>query len=90
MAKICSIYNFRPSSYLVQKLIKFAIMRHMERLRQEIEDYIFENGKEYDRLLMSQSFYNKLEKEVEERDSKIDLPNLEVKEGVNYDFKLLP
>lgn len=65
-------------------------MRHMERLRQEIEDYIFENGKEYDRLLMSQSFYNKLEKEVEERDSKIDLPNLEVKEGVNYDFKLLP
>lgn len=65
-------------------------MRHMERLRKEIEDYIFENGKEYDRLLMSQSFYDKLEKEVKERNSKIDLPNLEVKEGVNYDFKLLP
>ena len=65
-------------------------MRHMERLRKEIEDYIFENGKEYDRLLMSQSFYDKLEKEVKKRDSKIDLPNLEVKEGVNYDFKLLP
>lgn len=65
-------------------------MRHMERVRQEIEDYIFENGREYDRLLMSKSFYDKLEKEVEERNSKIDLPNLEIKEGVDYDFRLLP
>ena len=39
---------------------------------------------------MSKSFYEELEEEVEERDSKIDLPNLEVKEGVDYDFKLLP
>lgn len=65
-------------------------MRRMERVRKEIEDYIFENGKEYDRLLMSKAFYNELKKEVEERDSKIDLPNLEVKENVDYDFRLLP
>lgn len=65
-------------------------MRYMERVRQEIEDYIFENGREYDRLLMSKQFYKKLEKEVEERNSKIDLPNLEIKEGVDYDFRLLP
>lgn len=65
-------------------------MRYMERVRQEIEDYIFENGREYDRLLMSKQFYEKLEKEVKERNSKIDLPNLEIKEGVDYDFRLLP
>lgn len=65
-------------------------MEHMERVRKAIEDYIIENGREYDRLLMSQSFYNKLKDEVEEHDSRIDLPNLEVKETADYDFKLLP
>ncbi|MBN2732716.1 MAG: hypothetical protein JXR26_09825 [Balneolaceae bacterium] len=65
-------------------------MRYMERVRQEIEDYIFENGREYDRLLMSKQFYEKLEKEVKERNSKIDLPNLEIKKDVDYDFRLLP
>lgn len=62
----------------------------MDRVRKEIEDYIFENGKEYDRLLMSKSFYNKLKEEAEENDFDVDLPNLEIKEHTNYDFKLLP
>ena len=65
-------------------------MKRMERVREAIESYIFENGKEYDRLLMSKSFHKNLKEEVEEHNSKIDLPNLEVKEDVNYDFKLLP
>lgn len=65
-------------------------MRKMERVRKEIEDYIFEKGKEYDRVLMSKPFYNALKKEVEERASKIDLPNLEVKDNVDYNFRLLP
>ena len=65
-------------------------MEHMDRVRKEIEQYIFENGREYNRLLMSKSFHQKLKKEAEELDSKIDLPNLEIKENVDYDFKLLP
>lgn len=65
-------------------------MEYMDRVRQEIEDYIFENGKEYNRLLMSKSFYEKLKKEADENDFDVDLPNLEIKEHTNYDFKLLP
>lgn len=65
-------------------------MDHMERVRKAIEDYIIENGREYDRLLMSRSFHQALREEVEARDSKLDLPGLEIKENVSYDFKLLP
>lgn len=65
-------------------------MELMDRLREKIEEYIFENGREYQRLLMSKEFHTKLQKEAEEHDSKVDLPNLEIKENVSYDFKLLP
>lgn len=65
-------------------------MEHMNRLRKEIEEYIFENGREYQRLLLSKSFYKKLQQEAEEHNSQVDLPNIEIKENVNYDFKLLP
>jgi hypothetical protein len=65
-------------------------MQHMDRVRKEIEEYIFENGQEYRRLLMSKSFYKKLKKEAEENNFDVDLPNLEIKENTNYDFKLLP
>lgn len=65
-------------------------MEKMDRLRDAITDYIYEEGQEYQRLLVSRTFYNALEKEVEEHDTKIDLPRLEIKDNVNYDFKLLP
>lgn len=65
-------------------------MEHMDRVRKEIEDYIFENGREYSRLLMSKTFYEKLKKEADENNFDVDLPNLEIKENTNYDFKLLP
>lgn len=62
----------------------------MQRVTDEIKDYIMETGQEYQRLLMSKSFHQTLLKEAEEHDSKVDLPRLEVKENVGYDFKLLP
>ncbi|MEL7834585.1 hypothetical protein [Fodinibius sp. Rm-B-1B1-1] len=65
-------------------------MELMDRLRDAITDYIQENGVEYRRLLVSRTFYTKLEKEAEEHDVPIDLPNLEIKDNVDYDFKLLP
>lgn len=65
-------------------------MQYMDRVRKEIEDYIFENGQEYRRLLMSKSFHDKLKQEAEENDYKVELPNLEIKENADYDFRLLP
>lgn len=65
-------------------------MENMTRLTDAIKDYIIENGQEYQRLLLSKSFYKTLKQEAEEHDSKVDLPRLEIKENVNYDFKLLP
>lgn len=65
-------------------------MERMDRLRDAITDYIYEEGHEYNRLLISKSFYEALKKEAEENDTPIDLPNIEIKENVNYDFKLLP
>lgn len=62
----------------------------MDRLRDAITNYIYEEGKEYQRLLVSRTYYNALEKEAEENDVPIDLPNLEIKDNVDYDFKLLP
>ena len=65
-------------------------MEKMDRLRNEITDYIHDNGVEYQRLLISKEYHQALQKEAEEHDTKVDLPRLEVKEGVDYDFKLLP
>jgi len=62
----------------------------MDRLRDKITDYIYDNGIEYQRLLISKEFHQTLLKEAEEHDTKVDLPRLEVKENVDYDFKLLP
>lgn len=65
-------------------------MEKMDRLRDAITDYIYEEGTEYHRLLVSRTYYNALEKEAEENDVPIDLPNLEIKDNVDYDFKILP
>lgn len=65
-------------------------MEYMDRLRDAITDYIYDEGQEYERLLVSKTFYTKLEKEAEEYDTQIDLPRLEIKDNVDYDFKLLP
>lgn len=65
-------------------------MEKMDRLRDAITDYIYEEGKEYQRLLISRTYYTALKKEAEEHDVPIDLPNMEIKDNVDYDFKLLP
>jgi len=65
-------------------------MEKMDRLRDAITDYIYEEGQEYNRLLISRTYYTALKKEVEEYDTQIDLPRMEVKDNVGYDFKLLP
>ncbi len=65
-------------------------MEKMDRVINAITDYISDNGQEYNRLLISRTFYNELKKEAKEHDSKVDLPRLEVKDNVGYDFKLLP
>jgi len=65
-------------------------MEKMDRLRDKITDYIYDNGIEYQRLLVSKEFHQALLKEAEEHDTIVDLPRLEVKESVDYDFKLLP
>lgn len=70
--------------------ILLVAMEKMDRLRDAITDYINENGVEYQRLLLSRTFYTKLKKEADEHDVPIDLPNMEIKDKVDYDFKLLP
>lgn len=62
----------------------------LDRLREAIGDYIRKNGREYDRLLVSVAFHNRLKKEAGEHDIPLDFPNMEVKEQADYDFKLLP
>ncbi|MDX1638660.1 MAG: hypothetical protein R3281_11870 [Balneolaceae bacterium] len=63
-------------------------MSAINRIREEIKNYIMKNGQEYERLLMSRSYYEKLKKETSE--AAVDFPRLELKEDVDYDFKLLP
>lgn len=65
-------------------------MEKMDRLRDAITDYIHQEGREYQRLLVSKEFHEALQKEAEENDTIVDLPRLEVKDNVDYDFKLLP
>lgn len=65
-------------------------MEKMDRLRDAITDYIYDEGREYQRLLISRTYYSAMKKEAEENDVPIDLPNMEIKDNVDYDFKLLP
>ncbi|WP_138429757.1 hypothetical protein [Fodinibius saliphilus] len=65
-------------------------MEKMDQLRDAITDYIYDEGQEYQRLLLSRTFYNALKKEAEEHDVPIDLPRMEIKDNVEYDYKLLP
>ncbi len=65
-------------------------MEKMDRLRDAITDYIYDEGHEYQRLLISRTYYTAMKKEAEENDVPIDLPNMEIKDNVDYDFKLLP
>lgn len=62
----------------------------LDKLQDAIGDYIYDNGKEYERLLVSTTFHNRLKKEAEEHDIPLDFPGLEVKDNADYDFKLLP
>lgn len=74
-------------------------MENISRVRKAIEEYIRENGKEYDRLLMSEVFYNRLRKEVapgetgdipkENPGDPIGFPRVEIKSNADYDFKLI-
>lgn len=74
-------------------------MQNIEKVRSAIENYIRENGKEYDRLLVSEVFYYRLRKEVapeetgdipEENPGEVlGLPRLEIKSNADYDFKLM-
>ena len=65
-------------------------MEKMDRIRETITDYIYNKGQEYDRLLISRTYYTALKKEANENDTQIDLPRMEIKDNVDYDFKLLP
>lgn len=67
-------------------------MENMQRLREDIKDYIMENGKEYDRLLVSEEFLEKLKEETasgRNGEPQIDLPRLEVRKKPGYDYKLI-
>lgn len=70
----------------------YSPMEKMQRVRQSIMDYIQKNGQEYDRLLISEDFLEQLQREAAKnnKSSRIDLPRMEVKSDVDYDFKLLP
>lgn len=63
-------------------------MENLNRVRNAIKEYIMKNGQEYERILFSKSFYNKLKEEAS--DEAIDFPRMEIKTEVGYDFKLLP
>ncbi|MDZ7774076.1 MAG: hypothetical protein U5K31_15235 [Balneolaceae bacterium] len=73
-------------------------MENFDRVRDAVGDYIYENGQEYNRLLVSADFFETLKKEAEEGfdleaddpAELVDFPRLEVKENADYDFKLLP
>lgn len=68
-------------------------MQHMNRLRDDIRKYIMEKGREYERLLVSEEFFEKLKEEApadDNGDPQIDLPRIEVKKNPGYDYKLLP
>lgn len=65
-----------------------TLMEKLRKLREAIKNYIMENGQEYNRLLVSRKFHNELKKEASEE--AIDFPRMEIKQEVDYDFKLLP
>lgn len=73
-------------------------MENFDRVRDAVGNYIRENGREYDRLLVSKDFFETLKREAEEGfdidaddpAELVDFPRLEIKENAGYDFKLLP
>jgi len=72
----------------------------MKKIEKAIKKYEIENGEEYERLIISRKFYDELAKESIKEDSiphirKIqsvvfNFRDMEIKEGANFDFKLLP
>lgn len=75
-------------------------MNGMERIQQAIEKNKNENGDDYDKILISEKFYNQLHEESSKKGSKspvlqvkssiIDFRGMEIVRGASFDFKLLP
>lgn len=75
-------------------------MNGMELIEQAIKEYKEKNGSDYDRILISETFLKRLYEESSNKGPKnvayqvssgiIDIPRMEIKKNVNYDFKLLP
>lgn len=80
------------------KILQHKHMENFDRVRDAVGNYIRENGREYDRLLVSDDFFETLKQEAEEGfdidaddpAELVDFPRLEIKENAGYDFKLLP
>lgn len=80
------------------KILQQKRMENFDRVRDAVGNYIRENGREYDRLLVSDDFFETLKQEAEEGfdidaddpAELVDFPRLEIKENAGYDFKLLP
>lgn len=74
-------------------------MSGMDRIRAKIKEYKEQNKTDYERLLISEDFYEQLHKEAAEKGSNnpikqvsstiIDFPRMEITKNVDYDFKLL-
>jgi hypothetical protein len=74
-------------------------MYGMDRIREAIKDFKEQNRKEYEKLLISEEFYEQLHKEATEKGSRspmikvsstiIELPRMEIVHKADYDFKLI-
>jgi len=75
-------------------------MEKLREIRQAIKSYKEKNNKEHERLIISKEFYDQLHEEAAQSGTKnpfkqvrstiIDFQNMEIKENVDFNFKLLP
>jgi hypothetical protein len=73
-------------------------MDGMDRIRKDIKGYREENGKEYEKILISKKFYEQLHEEASQKNlgtyrapgTMIDFPCMKIVKDVDYDFRLLP
>lgn len=74
-------------------------MAGMDKISSAIKAYEAKNDTDYEKLLISDNFYEQLHKEAAEKVSKnsfkkvsssiIDFPRMEIVKNANYDFKLI-